>query len=294
MQGPNSSSTLELVVNEQQMQNMSQIDLSRISDHQPRQNNLQQDGQATSSGNSFGLNELKQWPIRFRDNLNEKLDEAKAKSETRTQYCMEIIQAFSGLIIWFLCFIFTIIIPVILFFIGLTNLDACPDLPSLPYLVFAIGFVMTASNLFNLALSIDLKILTNHSQLTIDIKNTIASILNIIFNCIVTFLYILTAYKILVSSKAKQNDQGSANGNNESIQFECDETLTSFTYWFIITTLGSMLTLSLVGAILFAYTRYRLAIIRGSTPRSQTGLSTNGFPQNQLNTNPQATPTNRV
>lgn len=284
MQAPHSGSTLELVVNEQQMQNMSQIDLSRATDNQARTTGLQQDGQAIRGG--FGLDELKQWPGRFRDNLNAKLDEAKAKSETRTQYLVEVVQAFSGIIVWILCFIFTIIVPVILFFIGLVNLDACPSLPSLPYLVFSIGFVMTASNLFNLALAIDLHILTNHNTLSMDIKNTIASILNIIFNCVVAFLYILTAHKILVSSKLKPDDQGVANGNNELIQFECNQTLTSFTFWFIAITLGSMIILTVLGSILFAYTRYRLAIIRGSTPRSQTQPSTNGSLNNQLNTNP--------
>lgn len=275
------------------MQNMSQIDLSRATDGQSRAGNSPQDGGATASGwANFSLSDLKEWPARFRDNLCAKLDEAKTGSETRTQYFMEIVQAFSGILSWILCFVFTIIVPVILLFVGLVNLDSCPALPSLPYLVFATGFVMTSSNLFNLALALDLKILTNHSQLSADLKNTIASILNILFNCVVAFLYILTAYKILISLKTSQDNQG--NVNEELASNECNQTLTGLTYYFVTITLGSMLILGSLGAILFAYTRYRLAIIRGSTPRSQNQHPTNGAVNNQPNITPYATSTNRV
>lgn len=77
----------------------------------------------------FGFDELKSWPSRFRDNFILKLDEAKARSETRTDYVIEVIQAFSGIVIWVLCFTCTIIVPIVLFFLALANLDNCNDRP---------------------------------------------------------------------------------------------------------------------------------------------------------------------
>lgn len=179
--------------------------------------------------------------------------------------------------------------PVLLFLIGLFNLDNCPDRPQLPYLVFGIGFVMTASNLFNLALALDIPILTNHRLLSLDNKNIIASILNILFNCIVALLYILTTYMIYtVKSSVKLHDNSEDNAEpnrEEGISEEpvvaeyqapnCSGLLYHFTFWFITLTLGVFVLLSLIALALFAYNRYRLAIIRGSTPRSQSNAANN-------------------
>lgn len=227
------------------------------------------------------------------------MDEAKSKSETRTEYTFEVIKAFSGIIIWALCLICTIIVPVLLFLIGLFNLDNCPDRPQLPYLVFGVGFVMTSSNLFNLALALDIPILTNHRLLSVDTKNTIASILNILFNCIVAFLYILTTYMVYTvgfnstahrhSDRSKDSaepkveelpEDEQADGAFKQEQTNCGSLLYNFTFWFITLTLCLFALLALVALALFAYNKYRLAIIRGSTPRSQqnptnTNLSTN-------------------
>lgn len=291
MQAPHSASTLELVVNEQQMHNMSQIDLSRPTDNQIPRISIQQEanGQAahqdteTPSG-GFNFREFREWPAKICNSFSAKLDDAKANSETKTQFCLEVSQAFSGIFVWVLCFVFTIIIPVVLFFLGLTNLDQCPALPSLPYLVFSIGFVMTASNLFNLALAINLPVFSNHSQLSFDIKNIIASILNILFNCIVAFLYILIAYKILTMGKVRQIDQLTSNEtNNEQEPIGCNQTLTNFTFWFVAISLSIVAIISALGAILFAYNRYRLAIIRGSSPRSHTSPTNNGRLEGQIN-----------
>lgn len=116
---------------------------------------------------------------------------------------------------------------------------------------------MTASNLFNLALSFDLPILNNHQNLTSDIKNTIASIINIIFNCVVAILYTLCAYMVYAFT---------ANGYSDEIV--CGGLLYNFTFWFVTSTLSIFVILSLVAAVFFAYNKYRLAVLRGSTPRS--------------------------
>lgn len=136
---------------------------------------------------------------------------------------------------------------------------------------------MTASNLFNLALALDLPILTNHSILSSDVKNIIASIVNIIFNCVVALLYILSAYMVYTIGSIKK-PTFDANGNSDDSEpqpMDCNNTLYYFTFWFITLTLGLFLTLSLVACILFAYNKYRLAIIRGSAPRSQPSVNTN-------------------
>lgn len=118
---------------------------------------------------------------------------------------------------------------------------------------------MTASNLFNLAISLDLPVLSNHQILTSDIKNTIASIVNIIFNCVVAILYILCAYMVYAFT---------ANGYSDEIV--CGGLLYNFTFWFVTLTLSTSVVLVLIAAVFFAYNKYRLAILRGSTPRSQT------------------------
>lgn len=275
--GSRANSTLELVVNERQLQNMSQIDLSRAGDNQASQSTNQHQSQS-----SF-LN-VKEWPKRLKESISSKIDEAKAKSTNKTEFILKLIQAFSGTAIWFLCFICTIIMPIILLFVGLFSLDNCQDKPSLPYLVFATGFTMTASNLFNLALAMDLPVLTNQSILSSDIKNTIASIINIIFNCVVAFVYILCAYKVYTIKSKTQNSLLSDNGASDtgsdvdSTTIDCNPILYYLTFWFVTLTLGSFSLLITLGGIFFAYNKYRLAIIRGSTPRSQQ--------TNTINTNP--------
>lgn len=205
----NSGSTLELVVNEQQMQNMSQIDVSyhaskpasqpasqlvgckfpslflglpgptlsrrpkwawppelrsanrspgrySISTAQPLklrpspaegneqttaklnhylaqaaagQQQQRQQQQQRGQASMFSLEELRSWPARLRENFHSKLDSAKAKSETRTEYAIEIVRTFSGIVVWVLCFLCTIVLPIILLLIGLVNLDDCSDRP---------------------------------------------------------------------------------------------------------------------------------------------------------------------
>lgn len=300
------------------------LQLSRPNETNQNEQRQQQQQQQTSK--LFSLEGLKGWPNRFRQGFNAKMDEAKAKSETKTEFVFEVLHAFSGVVIWILCFICTIIVPVILFFIGLANLDNCPDRPrefhhsfffslislwiinqpnrqlsflhlALPYLIFATGFVMTSSNLFNLALALDLPILTNHQILTSEIKNTIASIINIIFNCVVAFLYIISAYMVFtIGKKSKRRDllvdnatnnsgsseESSPDDNNieSSDVMECSGLLYYTTFWFITLTLGLFVVLSLIATVFFAYNQYRLAIVRGSMPRSQSNTNT--------------TPTNRV
>jgi len=145
---------------------------------------------------------------------------------------------------------------------------------------------MTASNLINLALALDLPILTNHQLLSSDIKNTIASIINIIFNCVVVFLFILSSFMVynMGSTRAQSNGDDTSGTRDERASNEvtlgCNSLLYYFTYWFITLTLSLVVILSAIAAILYIYNRYRLAIVRGSTSRSQasaaaypTGLS---------------------
>lgn len=253
MQDSRANSTLELVVNEQQMQGMSRTDL--------------RSGASINSLNGqtgFRFEDLKQWPSRVRESFGNKVDEAKAKSDTKCGFFIEVIRVFSGTIIWSACFLFTIIMPIVLFILGLVNLDDCTDRPSLPYLIFSMGFVMTISNLFNLATSLNLPILHNQHLLSPDVKNIIASIVNILFNCIVTFLYVLCAYMVYTIYR---NHPQQPDGVVDVV--DCNPTLYGFTYWFITITLSLSAVIILLAIILFCYNKYRLAIIRGSTPRSQ-------------------------
>lgn len=129
---------------------------------------------------------------------------------------------------------------------------------------------MTASNLFNLAFSLDLPILTNHSLLSNDTKNTIASIINIIFNCLVAFLYILSSYMVFNVDIKKQDEHLTTDDPENALEFiDCGSLLYYFTFWFVTLTLGLFVVLCLIACSLFLYNQYRLAIIRGSTPRSQ-------------------------
>ena len=137
---------------------------------------------------------------------------------------------------------------------------------------------MSASNLFNLALALDLPILTNHKLLSSDVKNTIASMLNIIFNCVVAFLYILSAYMAFSIGKRVQPEST----EGEPPPIDCNGTLYHSAFWFITLTLSSLVILSLMAIIFFAYNKYRLAIIRGSMPRSQSNAA-NMSPQPNSN-----------
>lgn len=130
---------------------------------------------------------------------------------------------------------------------------------------------MTASNVFNLAFALDFPILSNHRALSNDVKNTIASIINIIFNCVVTFLYILSAYMVLRISGKKLNPDGSDSDPETTVEelVDCNGLLYSFTFWFVILTIALIIILGISALGLFLYNQYRLAIIRGSTPRSQ-------------------------
>lgn len=274
------------------------VQLSRPTDNNNNSNsnrNLNSNRGTQQEADFFSLRGIKEWPARIRDGFNAKLDEAKSKSETGTEYAFEIVKVFSGIIIWALCLFCTIIVPIILFFLGLFNLDNCQDRPQLPYLVFGVGFVMTTSNLFNLALALDIPILTNHRLLSADTKNTIASIINILFNCVVAFLYILTTYMVYTVGALKHHQESShiEHKVEDSSEEEppvvaeyqavpdCGSLLYQFTFWFITLTLCLFALLGLIALILFAYNRYRLAIIRGLTPRSQAGATTD------LSTNPQ-------
>lgn len=84
---------------------------------------------STTRNNLFDFGEVKMWPTRLREGLTEKLDSAKAKSDTKLGLVCEIMQSFSGIFLWILCFLSTIIVPVILFFLGLSNLDDCTERP---------------------------------------------------------------------------------------------------------------------------------------------------------------------
>lgn len=193
---------------------------------------------------------------------------------------------------------------------------------ALPYLVFAIGFFMTASNLFNLALALDIPVLANHQFLSSDVKNIIASIVNILFNALVAFLYLLTAYMVYNikgrpnktsitqsnkqrlailnnetsgenfyssggagSEEAIKTNEGPDSGQSDVINaaVKCSASLYNFTFWFITLTLGSFALLSLLATLLFIYNRYRLAIIRGSTPRSHQATNSTGVVNNGAN-----------
>lgn len=145
---------------------------------------------------------------------------------------------------------------------------------------------MTASNLFNLALALNFPILTNHQILSSEIKNAISSIINILFNCVVVFLYILTCYMVFSIDISRNADRTTVNSivspdgprfvgedstslPEDNQQMKCSETLYYFAFWFATLTLGLIAILCLAAGLLYAYNSYRLAIIRGSTPRSQ-------------------------
>lgn len=167
------------------------------------------------------------------------------------------------------------------------------QLAALPYYIFTIGFIMTASNLFNLALALDLPILANHRLLATDIKSIIASILNIIFNSAVAFVYMLTAYKVLTfSSQQTSAGQTGDGGATSAPVLTCNASLYTTSFWFITLTLGLFVIISLLGSLLFAYNRYRLNIMRGSAPRSHPHVS--NLSGNPTNISAQVTTTNRL
>lgn len=115
------------------------------------------------------------------------------------------------------------------------------------------------SNLFNLALSLNIPVLSNHEFLTPDLKNIIASIVNVILNCLAAFLYTICAYFVFTLGAKSGETEGSPN---------CSSLLYNFTFWFIFITLSMSISLCVIGTCLFIYNRYRLALVRGSTPSS--------------------------
>lgn len=115
------------------MQHMSQIDLSRPGEAASSANPHEAGSRVSGQGFTFG--QMKKWPSRFKESYNAKIDEAKQKSETKTEFIFKVIQAFSSIAIWILCFLCTITVPVILFFIGLLNLDNCQDRPGKSFAV---------------------------------------------------------------------------------------------------------------------------------------------------------------
>lgn len=119
---------------------------------------------------------------------------------------------------------------------------------------------MTMSNIFNLALSLDLPILHNHEVLSADLKNIIASILNVMLNCLALFLYIICAYMVFtLGCNSNENE------TNIEATPNCSPFLYNFTFWFMSLTLSITLILCFFAFGLFLYNRYRLALLRGST-----------------------------
>lgn len=70
-------------------------------------------------------------------------------------------------------------------------------------------------------------------------------------------------------NKRKQTDDGTTVAVDYEDQMDCSYLLYFFTFWFITLTLSLLVLLSVVASIFFAYNKYRLAIIRGSTSKSQ-------------------------
>lgn len=154
---------------------------------------------------------------------------------------------------------------------------------ALPYVVFSTGFVMTASNLFNLGLACDLPILRNQEILSDDLKSIIASIVNVLLNVIAGFLFIICAHLVYtfdINSLGNSNNLPiNTNNNTNTSEYEsneidnpvaiaCNPFLYDFTYWYITLTLITISTLCLLAVCLYAYNRYKLALIRGSTVTS--------------------------
>lgn len=145
--------------------------------------------------------------------------------------------------------------------------------------MFAIGFLMTFCNFFNLAMSLNLPVLSNHNLLTDDLKNIIASLINIIFNCFVIFIYIIIATLVfttknetrtnpLLTEKANTTNghaiiksnitEPKINNNDNSCTFH------SFASTFIVISLSATLILTLAYIVFEAYKRYRDNIELGS------------------------------
>lgn len=182
----------------------------------------------------------------------------------------------------------------------------CYTTVALPKLVFTIGFVMVASNVLNLASGFDLPILRNHVNLTTEVKDIVASVVNIILNCVVIFIFILITfyvYKMEPSARNESNDgveatnnvantampeistinysnsketttiaaittdQRSTTSSNYQDNSYCDSLLYNFTYWFITLTILFVIILSLIGIASCAYNRYRKARMKSSSSR---------------------------
>lgn len=154
---------------------------------------------------------------------------------------------------------------------------------------------MTVSNLFNLGLACDLPILRNQDILSDDLKSIIASIVNVLMNVIAGFLFIICAHlvytldpnylennsnnnlssAIITTATATQlanntdtSSTSETSANDNLAQFACNPFLYNFTYWYISLTLIIISTLCLLALCLYAYNRYKLALIRGSTVTS--------------------------
>lgn len=151
---------------------------------------------------------------------------------------------------------------------------------ALPYVVFSCGFVMTLSNLFNFSLACDLPILRNQELLSEDLKNIIASLLNVIFNAIALFLYIMSAHLVLrldahanLPPPSTNPDNGTeSNATDATNSSNCEPFLYHFTFWFVVATIAVLVALCLLALIIYAYNKYRLALVRGTQETSHSSI----------------------
>lgn len=68
-----------------------------------------------------------EWPRRFYSALCARLEDAKLKSDSQCDYILKVVHEISSILVWLLCFISTVIIPVVFFFLGLFSIDKCQD-----------------------------------------------------------------------------------------------------------------------------------------------------------------------
>lgn len=95
-----------------------------------RTNNLARDShEPPEAASPLSFETIRRWPGQLRHSLGAKLDEAKAKSDSRAQFALELVRAFSGLAVWLVCFLGTIVVPLVLLLVGLLNLDECEVSP---------------------------------------------------------------------------------------------------------------------------------------------------------------------
>lgn len=145
------TSTLDLVVNEQQRTNMSQINVSngtnrtyRLHPHiqlttkqiNPIQcqklNDPQLDhrapGQIGGEPNNL-MTRLRAWPMRMRAAFQGKLDETRAKSDSTLDFCLKLGHEFAIIFAWSFCFMATVLAPVVFLLSGLLAMGACAASP---------------------------------------------------------------------------------------------------------------------------------------------------------------------